>query len=46
MNNIAALLGDDEQKWADNEAILPVQENEDVRGEYAVEWAFDDDGAR
>ena len=45
VNNIAALPDDDEQKWAiDNEAILPVQENEDVRGEYAVEWAFDDDG--
>ena len=46
VNNIAALPDDDEQKWAiDNDEILPVQINEDVRDEYAVEWAFDDDGA-
>ena len=46
VNNIAALPDDDEQKWAlDNEDILPVQENEDVKRQgYAVEWAFDDDG--
>lgn len=46
VNNIAALPDDDEQKWAiDNEDILPVLKNEDVRDDYAVEWAFDDDGA-
>ena len=46
VNNIAALPDDDEQKWAlDNEEILPVQQNEDVKRQgYAVEWAFDDDG--
>ena len=45
VNNIAALPDDDEQKWAlDNEEILPVQQNEDVKRQgYAVEWAFDDD---
>ena len=47
VNNIAALPDDDEQKWAlDNEEILPVQQNKDVKRQgYAVEWAFDDDGA-
>ena len=46
VNNIAALPDDDEQKWAlDNEEILPVQQNEDVKRQgYAVEWAFDEDG--
>lgn len=46
VNNIAALPDDDEQKWAlNNEEILPVQQNEDVKRQgYAVEWAFDDDG--
>jgi UMF1 family MFS transporter len=45
VNPIAALPDDDEQRWAlDHEAILPVQENEDVRDDYAVEWAFDSDG--
>ena len=47
VNNIAALPNDDEQKWAlDYEEILPVQQNKDVKRQgYAVEWAFDDDGA-
>tara|TARA_B100000614_G_scaffold259735_1_gene285027 strand:+ start:652 stop:2415 length:1764 start_codon:yes stop_codon:yes gene_type:complete len=47
VNNIAALPDDDEQKWAlDNEEILPVQQNKDVKRQgYAVEWAFDDEGA-
>ena len=47
VNNIAALPEDDEQKWAlDYEEILPVQQNKDVKRQgYAVEWAFDDDGA-
>ncbi|MDP7374028.1 MAG: MFS transporter [Candidatus Poseidoniaceae archaeon] len=47
VNNIAALPDDDEQKWAlDNEDILPVQQNKDVKRQgYAVEWAFDKDGA-
>ena len=46
VNNIAALPDDDEQKWAmENREILPVQINEDVRDDDAVEWAFDDDGA-
>ena len=45
VNPIAALPDDDEQQWAlDYEEILPVQKNEDVRGDYAVEWAFDSDG--
>ena len=45
VNNIAALPDDDEQKWAmDNREILPVQINEDVRDDDAVEWAFDKDG--
>ena len=46
VNNIAALPDDDEQKWAlDNEEILPVQQNKDVKRQgYAVEWAFDNDG--
>ena len=47
VNNIAALPDDDEQKWAlDYEEILPVQQNKDVKRQgYAVEWAFDDEGA-
>ena len=47
VNNIAALPDDDEQKWAlDNEEILPVQQNKDVKRQgYAVEWAFDKEGA-
>ena len=47
VNNIAALPDDDEQKWAlEYEEILPVQQNEDVKRQgYAVEWAFDDNGA-
>ena len=46
VNNIAALPDDDEQKWAlENRDILPVQKNDDVRDDDAVEWAFDDDGA-
>jgi|TARA_B100001540_G_scaffold54625_1_gene49527 UMF1 family MFS transporter len=47
VNNIAALPDDDEQKWAlEYEEILPVQQNEDVKRQgYAVEWAFDDEGA-
>ena len=46
VNNIAALPDDDEQKWAyEYKDILPVQKNEDVRDDDAVEWAFDDDGA-
>ena len=46
VNPIAALPEDDEQQWAlDNEAILPVQQNEDYKSGYAVEWAFDSDGA-
>ena len=45
VNNIAALPDDDEQKWAlENEVVLPVEENDDVRQGYAVKWAFDDDG--
>ena len=46
MNNIAALPDDDEQKWAlENEDVLPVEENDDVKRQgYAVKWAFDDDG--
>jgi UMF1 family MFS transporter len=45
VNPIAAMPGDDEQTWAlDHEAILPVQENTDVKRDYAVEWAFDSDG--
>jgi UMF1 family MFS transporter len=46
VNNIAALPDDDEQEWAlEYEAILPVEENEDVKRQgYAVKWAFDDDG--
>ena len=47
VNNIAALPDDDEQKWAlDYEEILPVKQNEDVKRQgYAVEWAFDEEGA-
>lgn len=46
VNNIAALPDDDEQKWAyEYKDILPVQKNEDVRDDDAVEWAFDDEGA-
>ena len=45
VNPIAALPDDDEQQWAlEYEAILPVQENEDYKSGYAVEWAFDSDG--
>lgn len=45
VNNIAALPDDDEQAWAlDNEGILPVEENDDVKNAYAVKWAFDEDG--
>ena len=45
VNPIAALPDDDEQQWAlDNEAILPVQVNEDYTLGRAVEWAFDSDG--
>ena len=46
VNNIAALPDDDEQIWAlDNEDILPVEENDDVKRQgYAVKWAFDEDG--
>ncbi len=45
VNNIAALPDDDEQIWAlEYEAILPVEENQDVKRQgYAVKWAFDDD---
>ncbi|MEK9651798.1 MAG: MFS transporter [Poseidonia sp.] len=45
VNPIAAMPADDEQTWAlDHVAILPVQENTDVKRGYAVEWAFDSDG--
>ena len=45
VNNIAALPEDDEQIWAlEYEEILPVEENDEVRSEYAVKWAIDDDG--
>ena len=45
VNNIAALPDNDEQQWAlTHEAILPVEQNLDVKDEYAVQWAFDDDG--
>ena len=46
VNNIAALPDDDEQKWAlENEDVLPVEENDDVKRQgYAVKWAFDDNG--
>jgi len=45
VNPIAALPDDDEQQWAlDHEAILPVQQNEDYKSGYAVEWAVDSDG--
>lgn len=45
VNPIAALPDDDEQQWAlEHEAILPVQQNEDYKSGYAVEWAFDSDG--
>ena len=45
VNSIAALPEDDEQQWAlDNEAVLPVQKNDDYKQGYAVEWAFDGDG--
>ncbi|MGB2168395.1 MAG: MFS transporter [Poseidonia sp.] len=45
VNPIAAMPGDDEQQWAlDHETILPVQQNKDVKRDYAVEWAFDSDG--
>ena len=45
VNPIAALPDDDEQQWAlENEAVLPVQKNDDYKQGYAVEWAFDGDG--
>ena len=45
VNPIAALPDDDEQQWAlEHEDILPVQQNEDYKSGYAVEWAFDSDG--
>ena len=45
VNPIAALPDDDEQQWAlEHEAVLPVQQNEDYKSDYAVEWAFDKDG--
>ena len=45
VNPIAARPDDDEQQWAlEHEAILPVQQNEDYKSGYAVEWAFDSDG--
>ena len=45
VNPIAALPDDDEQQWAlEHEAILPVQQNEDYKSGYAVEWATDSDG--
>ena len=45
VNPIAALPDDDEQQWAlEHEAILPVQQNEDYKSGYAVEWAADKDG--
>ncbi|MDP6199422.1 MAG: MFS transporter, partial [Candidatus Poseidonia sp.] len=45
VNPIAALPDDDEQQWAlENEAVLPVQKNDDYKQGYAVEWAFDSDG--
>ena len=45
VNPIAALPDDDEQQWAlEHEAILPVQQNEDYKSGYAVEWAVDSDG--
>jgi UMF1 family MFS transporter len=45
VNNIAALPDDDEQKWAlDNEDILPVEQNNDVKRQgYAVKWMMDTD---
>ena len=45
VNPIAALPDDDEQQWAlEHEAILPVQQNENYKSGYAVEWAADSDG--
>ena len=45
VNPIAALPEDDEQQWAlEHEAILPVQQNEDYKSGYAVEWATNSDG--
>ena len=45
VNNIAALPDDDEQQWAlDHEAILPVTQNLDYKGGYAVKWAYETDG--
>ena len=45
VNPIAALPDDDEQQWAlEHESVLPVQQNEDYKSDYAVEWAFDKDG--
>ena len=45
VNNIAALPDDNEQQWAlEYEDILPVTQNEDYDGGYAVKWAYEDDG--
>ena len=45
VNPIAALPEDDEQQWAlEHEAILPVQQNEDYKSGYAVQWATNSDG--
>jgi UMF1 family MFS transporter len=45
VNNIAALPDDDEQQWARTyEDILPVTENLDYKGGYAVKWAYETDG--
>lgn len=45
VNNIAALPDDNEQQWAlEHEAILPVTQNEDYDGGYAVKWAYEDNG--
>ncbi len=46
VNNIAALPDDGEQQWAlEYEDILPVAENEDYGGGYAVKWAYEKDGS-
>ena len=45
VNNIAALPGDSEQQWAlDHEDILPVAQNTDYDGGYAVKWAYEENG--
>ena len=45
VNNIAALPGDSEQDWAlDHEDILPVAQNTDYDGGYAVKWAYEENG--